>query len=1030
MLATNPKTGGTIRIINSNSTIWKNKKSLVLMKTPPHLTDHADRWRRWDIAVEGVDDDLLSWNPTIVVITSQNSGKGVRKFLGTQAAKDTRFILISSKVVEDIGDNEFKKYGLGNIICLEELASMYPFIGSDWNGTIDDALVIACLIFRYQKLVGVSPLSDRLSEALLKPVELKIVMKSPPPEPLALIQQYYKPKEAARAKEIDKCLKMNLENPLIDKVYLFCESKNYKLPKHDKLILIEKNYRITYADCIEIIRDKIGKGHLVAFANADIYLDSSWDLLWTTDMHNIFLALLRWEEKGVDGSSEPALYGPRSDSQDTWVIHSDCVVDRKWDLQPLKIAFGTPGCDNAILPEFFRNRFRIVNPSMSLRTMHVHATQIRHYDPKDIVDRPVYMYVEPNGIHELNPILTWDDWAPKAILHAPLDRPLRATTAKNLAVFCSQMNRDPSFMWSADGANTYVAPVDQDHEIKVEDGAFVSPNGLVYRHTGLCVGKTEKQKELWSENQVSHLMPAQHTASMMCFPLEESWLEDASLFTLYYLSRVVKQHQITPESSFWCKQSAELLSAFKLFNWNKTRGHLLHFGQQTQAFSDKVVGRTAHSVRLFPDDIQALRANLFNNCWVPEPAKEKPILVFVSDDIHLKGDLLTSLEEKYTGQFEVRVIFANADAGHWVAGLSGASRVILSSSVKHLKPTWAWLWLAPKECKVLELQEEREPSDSLVHLCAAADLEWTLLQYPRATPDGLKKIILKEIDKWFKVGTVPTLPLLVVPPKSMKFGFFGHKGDSFRELSDMWAEKGFVEKKEDPIVTQCWLGGVGKILLYDRPTWEWLEKASESEQIYKLCLAGNPVASERTDAVPWIFWPRQPRLVERLASGALAKGYHDRSDQLIFYGRVENEKQGAYRQDISGWQSACSKFSMPVGAKEPYALGPEDYLLALQGAKYGLCLRGYGPKCNREIELLAMGTVPLVTPGVDCTGYAEPLINGVHVICVADADDAKVKMAAVTEEAWTAMSKAGYEWWKRNASAEGSWQITSKHLTR
>ena len=167
-----------------------------------------------------------------------------------------------------------------------------------------------------------------------------------------------------------------------------------------------------------------------------------------------------------------------------------------------------------------------------------------------------------------------------------------------------------------------------------------------------------------------------------------------------------------------------------------------------------------------------------------------------------------------------------------------------------------------------------------------------------------------------------------------------------------------------------------------------------------------------------------------MASGTLAKGFQERSDQLIFYGRVENEKQGAYRQDISGWQSACSKFSMPVGAKEPYALGPEEYLLALQAAKYGLCLRGYGPKCNREIELLAMGTVPLVTPGVDYTGYAEPLIDGVHVICVADADDAKVKMAAVTEEAWTAMSTAGYEWWKRNASAEGSWQITSKHLTK
>jgi hypothetical protein len=41
------------------------------------------------------------------------------------------------------------------------------------------------------------------------------------------------------------------------------------------------------------------------------------------------------------------------------------------------------------------------------------------------------------------------------------------------------------------------------------------------------------------------------------------------------------------------------------------------------------------------------------------------------------------------------------------------------------------------------------------------------------------------------------------------------------------------------------------------------------------------------------------------------KGYDDRNDSLVFFGRVENEIQGAYRQDISGWQALCSKFSMP-----------------------------------------------------------------------------------------------------------------------
>jgi hypothetical protein len=535
-----------------------------------------------------------------------------------------------------------------------------------------------------------------------------------------------------------------------------------------------------------------------------------------------------------------------------------------------------------------------------------------------------------------------------------------------LGIFCSQINRDPSFVWSADGTNAYVAPAGQDHIINISGGGFVSPNGLVYRHTDLCVGNTEIQKTIWSDNKLSHLMPAQETAAMMAFPLETNWLESPSLYTLLYLSRVLKQHQVNPEASFWCKQTNTLLNAFRLFNWSEPRGHLIQFSDQTQTFAQNIVGRTAHTVRLFPADIDALRESLYGG-WTSTPIQEpQTSLTIVCDGVHIKDALLADLEAFATSEgFQVRVVYANADASKWAAALSGASRVILSSSVKTLKvDTWAWLWLAPKGCKVLELQEEREPSDSLVHLAAAAGLEWTLLQYPRATPDGFRKIIMNETKKWMQAPvSTNALPLVLTPPKSMKFGYFGHKGDSFREMIDLWAEKGYIEHKEDPIITQCWLGGVGKTLLYDRPTWDWLAKSSDTEQIYKVCLAGNPNVSEKPNTKPWIFWPRQPRLVEKLA--ASNKSYGERNDRLVFFGRIENDIQGKYRQDISGWQALCSKFSMPVGAKQPYALGPEEYLLALQGSKFGLCLRGFGPKLVPEMVICAPPTVAMFVAVAD-----------------------------------------------------------------
>jgi hypothetical protein len=522
-------------------------------------------------------------------------------------------------------------------------------------------------------------------------------------------------------------------------------------------------------------------------------------------------------------------------------------------------------------------------------------------------------------------------------------------------------------------------------------------------------------------------MPSQEVPEMLAFPLETHWLTNPSLYILLYLSKVINQLTKTPTASFWCKRTNGLLAAFKLFKWNESRGKLLDYDEQTQAFASHVWGTTAHGVRILPDDINALRSSLSNK-WNSQ-ILSIPVMAIVADIVHIKDDLLRNIELKANeAGFSVRIIYTYADANSWAEALSGVSCIVLSTSEKiTTSPSWAWLWLAPKGCKILELQEEREPSDNLVHLAAAAGLEWTLLQYPRSTPDGFKKIVLNELTKWLTVETTVTLlPAIYTPPISMKYGFFGHKGDSFREMIDMWAEKGYIERKEDPSLTHCWLNSVGHTLLYDRPTWAWLDKAPEKEKTYKVCLTGNPDPSEKSNAKPWVFWPRQPRLVEKASLTQLT--YKDRSDTLVFFGRIENQVQGQYRQDISGWKSICSKFTMQEGAKEAYSLNPEEYLQALSKSKYGLCLRGYGPKCNREIELLALGTVPVVVSGVDTMNYAEPLIDGIHILCVSDSNDAQRKINSISESEWETMSKAGHMWWKRNASVDGAWARTKGYL--
>jgi len=153
----------------------------------------------------------------------------------------------------------------------------------------------------------------------------------------------------------------------------------------------------------------------------------------------------------------------------------------------------------------------------------------------------------------------------------------------------------------------------------------------------------------------------------------------------------------------------------------------------------------------------------------------------------------------------------------------------------------------------------------------------------------------------------------------------------------------------------------------------------------------------------------------------LQKKYSERSETMVFYGRIENDVQGSWR--IGDWSKACSTFSMQNGT-EPYILNPKEYLEALSNSKFGLCLRGYGPKCNREIELLAMGTIPVVNKDVDIEDYIEPLIHGVHVIRVSSPEEAISLISKITEDQWLSMSKAGYQWWERNCSVKGSWDRT------
>jgi hypothetical protein len=264
-------------------------------------------------------------------------------------------------------------------------------------------------------------------------------------------------------------------------------------------------------------------------------------------------------------------------------------------------------------------------------------------------------------------------------------------------------------------------------------------------------------------------------------------------------------------------------------------------------------------------------------------------------------------------------------------------------------------------------------------------------------------------------------------PRSSITGLFAHPGDSFREMAQLWAEKGYVKLQEHPTATSIWLHGPGEYLLYDRPTLQWLQASPPQEQVWKKALFGNP-APFGSNSKAWMFWARRPRYLEEIVlSKQNERSFGDRDQRLVFYGKIENSIQER-RRTTEDWASACSEFVMPQGDEKPYVFTQKEYLERLTYAKFGLCLAGYGKKCHREVECMATGTVPVVASEVDMSNYANPPQEGVHFIRIQSPEEAKTITETMEEAQWLSMSEACRKWWLQNASVEGSWSLTKRLL--
>jgi hypothetical protein len=185
----------------------------------------------------------------------------------------------------------------------------------------------------------------------------------------ALITTFYNEKNINRRNEFLQAIRYNADNSQIYKIYILCESgEDFITGIDSKIQIINQERRPKFKDLIKVA-NSLSSELIRIIANTDVYFNET---LAKADKikKKIVYCLTRWDLK-LNGDIE---FYPNFKSQDSWIF-KDTLPENIGDYY-----MGIPGCDNRLAREFCESNFKIMNPSFSINSIHIHNTNKRTYD--------------------------------------------------------------------------------------------------------------------------------------------------------------------------------------------------------------------------------------------------------------------------------------------------------------------------------------------------------------------------------------------------------------------------------------------------------------------------------------------------------------------------------------------------------------------------------------------------------------------------------------------------------------------------
>jgi len=191
---------------------------------------------------------------------------------------------------------------------------------------------------------------------------------------MILLIPYFESTDIIRLHELKSCLYYNTQNSHIDEIYVFTE-QNIQDITYDKVKIIKCENRPCYSDLFKFANKF--NDQVKVISNSDIYFDDSIKML--NEIKNEFICLTRYD---VINDTE-AIFTNEDffmRSMDTWAFRT--YVNSNI-LESCKFNFGINGCDTYLNNIFYKNGFSVKNPSLSIKSYHLHLSNIRYYDRQE-----------------------------------------------------------------------------------------------------------------------------------------------------------------------------------------------------------------------------------------------------------------------------------------------------------------------------------------------------------------------------------------------------------------------------------------------------------------------------------------------------------------------------------------------------------------------------------------------------------------------------------------------------------------------